>query len=547
MIYKDDRAVAPISATVREQINGEYALDATFAEDVVAEEDILRASTPYGQQLFRVREVESRLDGTVSVYAPHIFYDLSDYFIEDAFPTAKTAQEALGIILNAATESHGFTATSDIATLNNARYVYKSVAEAIMAQEDNAVLNRWGGEIERDDYEIRLLQRKGADRGVSIRYRKNLTGLIARADLTDVKTRIYPTGLNENDTVLEITGKYIDSPLINDYAHPKIGRAHFSDAKVDPDGEYPTVAAVRAELVARANALYAAGADLPRLTLDVQFVDLSQTVEYAQYSQLEQVFLGDTVHVAYEPLGVDVSLRVVEYEWDACADRYLTLMVGDVAPKITDSVISTTIDISVLRDSMTDALKQGEKYNHVYINHDEGFVAQAEINGQEVKVMMNATDGMRVTVDGDPKFWVDADGNITASSLSNEPNSTRAVIGSLTPFIKGVSLVNASGEIVLWLVPYVGGGFMLQGKGKNRITCDWPTDFLLVDTDNQHRMLVHTDGFFQLWDHTGYERINANGSSNQVYLQAKNGASYNQIGVDGTGPYKVIAGVKTYL
>lgn len=60
-------------------------------------------------------------------------------------------------------------------------------------------------------------------------------------------------------------------------------------------------------------------------------------------------------------------------------------------------------------------------------------------------------------------------------------------------------------------------------------------------------MLVHTDGFFQLWDHTGYERINANGSSNQVYLQAKNGASYNQIGVDGTGPYKVIAGVKTYL
>jgi phage minor structural protein len=84
----------------------------------------------------------------------------------------------------------------------------------LQTKDTNCFLNRWGGEIERDNYTVKMLTRKGADRGVSIRYRKNLTGLIARSDLTNVKTRIYPTGLTEKDAVLEIDSKYVDSDII---------------------------------------------------------------------------------------------------------------------------------------------------------------------------------------------------------------------------------------------------------------------------------------------------------------------------------------------
>ncbi len=435
MIYTSNAALTPVSAIVREQVNGEYALTATFpAKDAeyITKEVVLEASTPYGKQYFRARENESRLDGTVVVYAPHIFYDLNDYFIEDVYPTTKDAQDALDIVLAGATESHSFTGYSDITTISNARYVYKSVAEAIMQTKDaNAMLNRWGGELERDNYTVKLLARKGADRGVSIRYRKNLTGLIARSDLTDVKTRIYPTGLTEKDAVLEIDGKYVDSPRISDYAHPKVGRVHFSDVKFDPDGDYPTLSAAKAELESRAAALFDAGIDLPNVSLEVQFVDLSKTVEYAQYAGLESVYLGDTVHVAYEPLGVDVTLRVSEYEWDACANRYTRLVIGALPTNIGQSVIDADIDISAINDSLTSMLKQNEKYNAVYINHDEGFVAEATINSQAVKVTMNATDGLSVYVDGDKvggMFVINGQVRMVARTLADPEGGDRSYV-----------------------------------------------------------------------------------------------------------------------
>ncbi len=417
MIYTSNAALTPVSAIVREQVNGEYALTATFpAKDAeyITKEVVLEASTPYGKQYFRARENESRLDGTVVVYAPHIFYDLNDYFIEDVYPTTKDAQDALDIVLAGATESHSFTGYSDISTISSARYVYKSVAESIMQTKDaNAMLNRWGGELERDNYTVKLLARKGADRGVSIRYRKNLTGLIARSDLTNVKTRIYPTGLTEKDAVLEIDSKYVDSSHISDYAHPKVGRVHFPDVKVDPDGDYPTLAAAKAELKARAEALFDAGVDLPNVSLEVEFVDLSKTVEYSQYAGLESVYLGDTVHVAYEPLGVDVTLRVSEYEWDACANRYTRLVIGALPTNIGQSVIDADIDISAINDSLTSVVKQGERYYNVLITHDDGIKVEnpvtgvtAIFNGDEVG-FYDASDkwiGGLVTINGQVAF-----------------------------------------------------------------------------------------------------------------------------------------------
>lgn len=420
--------LAPISAIVREQINGEYSLTARFTQEDAAyliEDRVLQCNTPSrgpllenGRQLFRISEITATLDGNVEVYALHIFYDLADYFIEDVYPTAKNGQEALDIILAGTTEAHAFTGYSNIATVQNARIELKSPVTALLqASEDNCFLNRWGGEIERDNYVVRMLTRKGADNGVQIRYRKNLTGLTAKTDMKTVVTRIMPTGLYEDDTLLELAAKYVDSANIGLYKNIKIVRVHYSDVKVSTavDALYPTEAAARAEMQARAEALFAAGCDLPTMSLDVQLIALADTAEYAQYSALETIYLGDTVDVIHEPLNVDVSLRMTEYEYDSELQRYVRLTIGDLPENIGTSVIDAGIDISALKNTIEqNVLKRGAKYNAVSISHDEGFVAEATLGANLYKIQMNATDGIAIYKGATKIFGIDsATGKIT--------------------------------------------------------------------------------------------------------------------------------------
>ena len=46
--------------------------------------------------------------------------------------------------------------------------------EALNSNQDNSFINRWGGEILFDNYEIIVNSRVGEDRGVEIRYGKNI-------------------------------------------------------------------------------------------------------------------------------------------------------------------------------------------------------------------------------------------------------------------------------------------------------------------------------------------------------------------------------------
>ncbi|MDK6900534.1 phage tail spike protein, partial [Streptococcus agalactiae] len=105
-----------------------------------------------------------------------------------------TAKGALTQILGAANTKHGFTATSsDTVTRSSARLVRMPIAQALMdAGEDNTFAARWGGEITRDNWHIHHGPMRGANHGVVIRDRKNLTGFESAIDFSTVVTRILP-------------------------------------------------------------------------------------------------------------------------------------------------------------------------------------------------------------------------------------------------------------------------------------------------------------------------------------------------------------------
>ena len=321
----------PIEAVVTEEINGDYSLKLTmprgFSE--IENEQIIKVPTPKTDQLFRVYNSDIDMLGNPVFYARHIFYDLLDYFLEDTRPTGNGAL-AISKIL----ENTPFTGTSDIETVNTAYYQTMSPVKAILGA-DNAFITVWGGEVERDNFFVRIKKRIGADRSVSIRYRKNLTGLRLVTDLSNVATKIMPTGLREDgQTLLKLPEKYVESPLIGNYVNVKTTRIHYSDIKISEEmSDSQALEALRNT----AKQEFENGIDKPQVTATVEFVPLQDTEEYKDFSVLEKVYIGDTVQIFHEDLKIELSTKVISYEFDALSQRYKKVILGNVNPKYGDT------------------------------------------------------------------------------------------------------------------------------------------------------------------------------------------------------------------
>ena len=321
----------PIEAVVTEEINGDYSLKLTmprgFSE--IENEQIIKVPTPKTDQLFRVYNSDVDMLGNPVFYARHIFYDLLDYFLEDTRPTGNGALAISKILAGTP-----FIGTSNIETVNTAYYQMMSPVKAILGA-DNAFITVWGGEVERDNFFVRIKKRIGADRSVSIRYRKNLTGLRLVTDLSNVATKIMPTGLREDgQTLLKLPEKYVESPLIGNYVNAKTTRIHYSDIKISEEmSESQALEALRNT----AKQEFENGIDKPQVTATVEFVPLQDTEEYKGFSVLEKVYIGDTVQIFHEDLKLELKTKVISYEFDALSKRYKKVILGNVNPKYGDT------------------------------------------------------------------------------------------------------------------------------------------------------------------------------------------------------------------
>lgn len=308
------------------ELNFEYPLESDDSH-LLENGKVLKANNYDGEQLFRILYLQKDLD-TIKGYALHISYDLLGNFIEDIFIQGMNGARALHEVLTRSTDEHNFIGTSDIQYLHNSRLVRKNTLEAIMGDKDNSLLSRWGGELYRDNFRINWLNKIGNDKGVSIKYAKNLTGFEYKVDLSGLVTHFIPKGFDG----LLLPEKYVVSPLANNYK-PIVKRKVLEledvvSKKVSPTQENAVDhEQALALLKEKANKAFENGADKPEITCTVSFVELSQTKEYKRFKTLEKIYLGDTVEVEYKK--IKIKTRCVGYSYDCLQDRYLNLQLGN--------------------------------------------------------------------------------------------------------------------------------------------------------------------------------------------------------------------------
>ena len=186
-----DKIIIPTRAIVHKEDNGSFYLDLETDLsyiDWLTPNRILVANTPQGAQAFRIANVD-KTRKKITIKANHIFYDSANYVIADSYVVEKNCNDALDHLNNATDTTSPYTTTSNINKIASYRCVRKSLYEAIQT-----VLERWGGHLVRDNFDIKIMDSIGTDNGVVVRYGKNLKNITATYNWDAVATKLMPVG-----------------------------------------------------------------------------------------------------------------------------------------------------------------------------------------------------------------------------------------------------------------------------------------------------------------------------------------------------------------
>lgn len=333
---------ACVSCEVTEEANGIFELAMQYPMDgihyeYIADRAIIKAKADQfrSAQLFRVYAISRPMNGIVTVLAEHISYDLSGIPVKPF--TASTASSALTGLKNNAVVDCPFNFLTDKAT--TAKFSVKTPASirSRLGGVAGSILDVYGGEYEFDNYTVKLHNNRGMNRGVFIRYGKNLTDIKQDQNCSSVATGVYPYWVSqENGELVELPEKIINAP--GTYNFVKIRTVDFSQNFE----EKPTEEQLRK---ATENYIKNNNIGIPKVSLTVSFAQLEQTEEYRHLKLLERVSLFDTVSVKFPLLGVSATAKAVKVVYDVIADRVKSVTLGSVRANIADTIASQQQEI----------------------------------------------------------------------------------------------------------------------------------------------------------------------------------------------------------
>ncbi len=332
-----------ISCTVIEERNGSYELEMEYPlgginYDEIRNNRIILAMPSDGQkaQPFRVFKITRPIGGVVKIYAVHLSYDLSG--IPVAPFTANDCSSALNGLKSNSMIANPFEVWTDIS--GSGKYKQNSPASfrSRLAGTDGSILDSFGkgAELEFDRLTVKVHQNRGRDNGVTIRYGKNLIDLKQQESIENVRTGVIAYWYKEeNNTQDVIVGEIQYLENHTDYPKENI---HVLDCSADfdkkPDKQQLNM---RAKQYVKSNNI-----GIPKVSIDVSFIQLWQTEEYKDVVSLERVSLCDTVHVVFDKLGVNAVAKVIKTEFDVLNERYIKITLGEARSSFGEAIREAT-------------------------------------------------------------------------------------------------------------------------------------------------------------------------------------------------------------
>lgn len=353
--------VDTVSCLVKQKINGEYELTMKYPVTGQHYEDIglrsivtAKVDAISDDQPFRIYRITKPLNGIVTIYARHIAYDMSGIVISP-YEADSLGLALSGIKTNATTDCP-FSFETDKAVASPFKLSTPKNLWMMLGGSEGSILDKYKGEWEFDGYKAKLWNRRGSNRGVAIRYGKNMTNVEQDANCSNVYTGVYPYWYNaETDTLVQLPERIIRAA--GTYGFDRI-------LSLDLTEFYESVP-TEEQLRERGEA-YIVNNDIgvPTVSWKVEFVTLEQSEEYKGMRLLESIYLGDTVTVQFEKMGIDARARAVEIQYNSLLERYESVTLGSIKNNFADTVLAQQKEIAkkpsrTLVESIVNTLTDG--------------------------------------------------------------------------------------------------------------------------------------------------------------------------------------------
>lgn len=317
-------------------VTGKYFNEIKHSRIIVA-----KPAQSESNQAFRIYKISKpMIDGTITVNAHHISYQLSNIPVSPF--GASSLADALVKLKSNSMETNPFTLSTDKSSAVSFDVKVPTTCRSCLGGHEGSLLDVYGGEWHFNNYVCELLNARGNDNGVTIRYGKNLIDLDQEENIAETFTGIVPYWQsNESDEC--VYASVVNASTASAYPFHKTEIIDFSaDFDVKPTAAQLTAAAQ--SYISKNNIGY------PDVSLSVNFINLADTEEYKDIAALESVSLCDYVTVKFETLGIDQKAQVVRTVYDVLRERYNEVEIGTIHPDLSATIADQGRALSVTLD-----------------------------------------------------------------------------------------------------------------------------------------------------------------------------------------------------
>lgn len=342
-------------------------------------------------QPFEIYEITKPINGIVNVRAKHISYRLNTVTVKPF--TATTVAAALLGLKNNSANTNPFTFWTDKSTVANFKVTVPQQLRGLLGGQEGSILDVYGGgEYEWDGFTVKLYQNRGQDRGVTLRYGKNITDLTDEASNASVYTGIVPYYYGNETLVVvpEVIYSSHRSEHPYDMVVPKDFTQNYSESTI------PTVAQLRA---AGQSFMERYDGWQEKQNIKVSFVNLADTEEYKDIAVLERVNLCDTVTVYHEKLGTETQAKVVKTVYNFLAERYKSIELGEISRSLGETIESSVVEEVPSYSVMEHAIANGTR---LITGNNGGYVVlKTNANGKPEEILIMDTEDVNTAT----KVW----------------------------------------------------------------------------------------------------------------------------------------------
>ena len=369
-----------ISCQVTEERNGSYELTLVYSVNGKYASEIqpnrfIKAKPNFTDdpQIFRIYKVGKTINGQFTVFAQHISYDLSGKIITGG--TAGSCTAACSLLQ---AKAGNFTINTDKSVSATFTITEPSSVRSWFGGKEGSLLDVYGtGEWKYDNYTASLKLNRGSNRGVQIRYGKNLTDLSQELDMSNLVTGVYPYYIDPDGNLT--VGTKVPTGLSLDVTRDIT--IDFSQ-DVNPDSATP-ISTQLSNLATN----YINNNVLTTITNSI-------TLNFIQLTDLkDRVDLCDTVAIYFEALGISATAKCITTVWDVLEDRYISTTFGSPRTNITDTIVGVQKEVNRTpsRSFMAEAIARA---TDLITGNLGGYVVMHDSNGDgepdEILVMNTA-------------------------------------------------------------------------------------------------------------------------------------------------------------